>query len=125
MAVASVRSTLRAVVWPAALSAAIVDFAMDLMFRNSTLNVATFAVVFVLVAAKRYRDCRRDHAFQQRVAVRRERLIAEKRRHCEALGLDEPATLRALRRCDFDRAAVWELVLSGMRSADSPAPASK
>ena len=106
------RSTVQTVLWPAIVSALVVELLADLAFHDPTLNVMAFAVVFVVVVSQRYHQHLRDRAFLERVAVGRERLIAEKIRHCQVLGLDEETTRRALGRCDFDRAAVCELVLS-------------
>lgn len=42
------------VLWPAALIAFIADLAVDWAFANTVANLATFAVVFVVVALVRY-----------------------------------------------------------------------
>ena len=86
----------------------------DVTFHSPALNVTAFAIVCATVALKHYGRHLRTQRLQQRVAIRREHLIHEKIRRCRAQGFDEDATLRALEKCDFDRAAVWELVLSDM-----------
>ncbi len=118
MAVAIERCGIGAVV-PAVVLAFTVGLVPDVTCQNPALNVAAFAIVCASVALKHYAQHVTTQRLQQRVAARREHMILEKIRRCQAQGFDEEATLRALEECDFDRAAAWELVLSDVCSDSS------